>query len=128
MTFQERKKFQTLFITLSFKYSINKKRRLDDIKYLKDYSSIVKFLKMFVEKSQYKSLERLVFECSNALVDSTLSANFRLVVQYLCCSVTLESLGISIGASFSSIIRAVSVLKGIFNVVSICFLNLSYDF
>ena len=67
MTFQERKKFQTLFITLNFKYSINNKRKLDDIKYLKDYSSIVRFLKIFVEKSQYKSLERLVFECSNVL-------------------------------------------------------------
>ena len=67
MTFQERKKFQTLFLTLRFKYSINKKTKLDDIQYLKDYSTIVKFLKMFVEKSQYMSLERLVVECSNAL-------------------------------------------------------------
>ena len=64
---QERKKFQTLFITARFKYSINKKNKLDRIEHLKDYSSIIKFLKLFIEKSQFKSLERLVFECSKKI-------------------------------------------------------------
>tara|TARA_Y100001970_G_scaffold135700_1_gene167091 strand:- start:2090 stop:2434 length:345 start_codon:yes stop_codon:yes gene_type:complete len=64
---QERKKFQKLLVSLRFKYSINKRSNLDNIKYLKDYSSIVKFLKLFVENSKYKSLERLVYECSNSL-------------------------------------------------------------
>ena len=41
--------------------------KIDDIKYLKDYSSIVKFLKEFVQKSKYKSIERLTFECANIL-------------------------------------------------------------
>ena len=64
---QERKKFQTLLITVCFKYSINNKKKLDSIEHLKDYSSIIKFLKLFIEKSEFKSLERLVFECSSTL-------------------------------------------------------------
>ena len=64
---KERTKFQTLIISCRFKYSIIKKEKIDDIKYLKDYSSIVKFLKEFVQKSKYKSIERLTFECANIL-------------------------------------------------------------
>ncbi len=64
---QERKRFQKLLITLRFNYKIKNRSNLDNIKYLKDYSSIVKFLKLFVENSKYKSLERLVYECSNSL-------------------------------------------------------------
>lgn len=64
---QERKKFQTLLITVRFKYLINNKKKLDSIEHLKNYSSIIKFLKLFIEKSEFKSLERLVFECSLAL-------------------------------------------------------------
>ena len=58
---QERKKFQTLLITVRFKYLINNKKKLDSIEHLKNYSSIIKFLKLFIEKSAFKSLERLVF-------------------------------------------------------------------
>ena len=64
---KERKKFQKLLVTLRFKYSINTSKKLDNIKELKDYSSIIKFLNLFIEKSEFKSLERLVFECSLAL-------------------------------------------------------------
>ena len=64
---QERKKFQTLLITVRFKYLINNKKKLDSIEHLKNYSSIIKYLKLFIEKSAFKSLERLVFECSLAL-------------------------------------------------------------
>ena len=64
---QERKKFQKLLITVRFKYLINNKKKLDSIEHLKNYSSIIKFLKLFIEKSEFKSLERLVFECSLAL-------------------------------------------------------------
>ena len=67
ITSQERKKFQTLLITVRFKYLINNKKKLDSIEHLKNYSSIIKFLKLFIEKSEFKSLERLVFECSLAL-------------------------------------------------------------
>ena len=64
---QERKKYQTLFISVRFKYKINNEKKLDDIKFLKDYSSIIKFLKKFIKKSRYKSLERLVSECSKVV-------------------------------------------------------------
>ena len=61
---QERKKFQPLFVTLRFKYHIIKKNQLDNLQNLKDYTAIVKFLKLFIAKSHFKSLERLVSECS----------------------------------------------------------------
>ena len=64
---KERIKLQPLTVTLSFKYSITKNNQLDDIKYLKDYSAITKSLKMFVENSRYKSLEKLVVECSKEM-------------------------------------------------------------
>ncbi len=67
ITAQERNKFQSLLVTFSFNYSIKNKKKLDDIEYLKDYSSIIKFIKTFIEKSKYKSLERLVFECSQVV-------------------------------------------------------------
>ena len=64
---KERKKFQKLLVTLRFKYSINTSKKLDNIKELKDYSSIIKFLKKFIKNSKYKSLEKLNFECSQIL-------------------------------------------------------------
>ena len=67
ITTHERKKYQKLLITLRFSYKINKKNQLNDIKYLKNYSSIIKFIRLFVTNSYYKSLEKLVFECSLAV-------------------------------------------------------------
>ena len=67
ITSKERKKFQTLLVTICFKYSINNSKLLDDIKYLKDYSSIIKFLRLFIQNSKYKSLERLTSECVSVI-------------------------------------------------------------
>ena len=64
---KERAKAQPLTVTLSFMYNVVKKNQLDDIKYLKDYSVITKTLKIFIENSRYKSLEKLVIECSNEM-------------------------------------------------------------
>jgi FolB domain-containing protein len=64
---KERNKPQPLTVTLSFMYSITKNNQLDDIKYLKNYSAITKSLKIFIENSRYKSLERLVVECSKEM-------------------------------------------------------------
>ena len=61
---KERLKPQPLMVTMSFKYSVDKAKKLEDIKYLKDYSVITKSLKIFIENSRYKSLEKLVVECS----------------------------------------------------------------
>jgi FolB domain-containing protein len=64
---KERLKAQPLTVTLSFKYSISNKNQLDNIRYLKDYSVITKSLKIFIENSRFKSLERLIVECSNEM-------------------------------------------------------------
>tara|TARA_Y100000817_G_scaffold280848_1_gene245113 strand:- start:105 stop:449 length:345 start_codon:yes stop_codon:yes gene_type:complete len=64
ITSKERKKYQKLLVTIGFNYKVNKKNKLDDIKYLKNYSKIIKFLKIFILNSEYKSLERLVDELS----------------------------------------------------------------
>ena len=67
ITAKERVKPQPLIVTLSFNYRLAKENQLDDIKYLKDYSAITKSLKIFIEKSRYKSLEKLVTECSKEI-------------------------------------------------------------
>jgi FolB domain-containing protein len=67
MTEKERSKAQPLTVTLLFKYSVEKASQLDDIEYLKDYSTITKSLKSFIEFSRYKSLEKLVVECSKEM-------------------------------------------------------------
>ena len=64
---EERKIYQSLLVTLRFKYQIKDKKKFDDINYLKNYSSIIKFVNIFIKKSQYRSLERLVFECSKVI-------------------------------------------------------------
>jgi FolB domain-containing protein len=67
ITDKERKIMQPLTATLSFQYSVARTNQLDDIKYLKDYSAITKSLKSFIETSRYKSLEKLVVECSKEM-------------------------------------------------------------
>ena len=74
----ERMKPQPLTVTLSFKYNIARYNQLDDIKYLKDYSVITKSLKAFIENSCYKSLEKLVVECSKKM-----KKNFKLKEVYI---------------------------------------------
>ena len=63
---KERKKFQPLLVTLHFSYTV-KKNNLNDIQYLKDYSAITKYLKYYIEHSKFKTLEKLVFECSQSM-------------------------------------------------------------
>tara|TARA_Y100000590_G_scaffold449360_1_gene587365 strand:+ start:977 stop:1321 length:345 start_codon:yes stop_codon:yes gene_type:complete len=63
----ERKKEQTLIVSLYFYYNVSLKKNLDDIKFLKDYSIIIKFLKKFISKSEYKTLEKLIVEAKKTL-------------------------------------------------------------
>ena len=67
ITDNERKRLQTLLVPLKFQYKVSKDSQLNDIKYLKDYSAITKSLKFFVENSCYKSLEKLIDECSKEM-------------------------------------------------------------
>jgi len=63
----ERKKFQLLVVTLKFTYTPKKGRSLNNINNLQNYSEIKKFLKQFIELSRYKTLEKLIVECSQAI-------------------------------------------------------------
>jgi len=64
---KERKKFQPLLVTLQFSYTVKKNDQLNDIQHLKDYSAITKYLKFYIEHSTFKTLEKLVFECSQSM-------------------------------------------------------------
>ena len=66
-TEMERKKSQPLLVTFRFQYMVANKNQLDNIKYLKDYSSITRYLRLFIEKSRCKSLEKLVTDCSQVM-------------------------------------------------------------
>ena len=63
----ERKKSQPLLVSLNFYYNLPKNSDANNINNLKDYSDIIKFLKKFVLKSQYKTLEKLIIECVKEL-------------------------------------------------------------
>ena len=67
ITQMERKKSQPLLVTFRFQYTVTNKNQIDNIKYLKDYSIIIKFLKLFFETSCCKSLEKLVVECTQVM-------------------------------------------------------------
>ena len=62
VSMKERKKKQLLKVSLNFKYSVSKNKELDNIKNLKDYSNITKFLKNYIEHNSCKTLEKLVSE------------------------------------------------------------------
>ena len=62
VSIKERQKKQLLKVSLHFKYSISKNKELDDIKNLKDYSNITKFLKNYIEHTRFKTLEKLLTE------------------------------------------------------------------
>tara|TARA_Y100001936_G_C15688703_1_gene464832 strand:+ start:31 stop:375 length:345 start_codon:yes stop_codon:yes gene_type:complete len=64
---RERKKAQLLLLTLEFKYNLSEKKNVNDINYLKSYSSIIKFLRNYVKDSNHNTLESLVIDCKNKL-------------------------------------------------------------
>tara|TARA_Y100000590_G_scaffold316535_1_gene358008 strand:- start:1 stop:345 length:345 start_codon:yes stop_codon:yes gene_type:complete len=57
---KEREKKQLLKVSLSFYYQVAKNKSLNDIKNLKDYSTIIKFLKNYIALSKFKTLEKLI--------------------------------------------------------------------
>ena len=67
VTAKERKKYQLLFVTIIFNYKVLNKANVNNIKFLKDYSLIIKFLKNFVANSRYKTLEKLITESKRIL-------------------------------------------------------------
>ena len=64
ITSEERKKKQLLKVTLNFSYNVLKGKNLEIMSNLKDYSSITKTLKKFINESRYKTLEKLIISSS----------------------------------------------------------------
>ena len=63
----ENTRSQLLLVTLQFSYKVNKNKNVDDINNLKSYSEVKQSLKKYIESSRYKTLEKLIFECSEVL-------------------------------------------------------------
>ena len=67
ITSEERKKKQLLKVTLNFSYNVLKDKNLETMANLKDYSSITKTLKKFINESRYKTLEKLIISSAKML-------------------------------------------------------------
>ena len=65
ISYEERKKKQLLKVTLNFSYNVPKGKNLETMSNLKDYSSITKSLKKFINESNYSTLEKLIISSSN---------------------------------------------------------------
>ena len=63
----ERKKQQLLLVSIKFSYKINNDKDVNDIKNLKSYTDIKRHLKKYIETSRFKTLEKLIIECSQDL-------------------------------------------------------------
>tara|TARA_Y100001960_G_C14506211_1_gene744114 strand:- start:285 stop:629 length:345 start_codon:yes stop_codon:yes gene_type:complete len=77
---KERKKTQLLLVSLKFNYNISKKVNANNIKYLKDYSTIIKFLKNYIKKSENHTLENLILDCIKKLKKDFKLKNISLVI------------------------------------------------
>ena len=67
VSFKERKQSQLLLISLKINYITKTNKNLDEIKNLKDYSKIIKYIRKYVQNSRYKTLEKLLEELSKNL-------------------------------------------------------------
>ena len=72
---------QSLLVTLQFTYKVNKNKNIDDVNNLKSYSEIKHFLKEYIESSRYKTLEKLIIECSQALKNQFNIQNISLEIE-----------------------------------------------
>ena len=80
VSMKERKKKQLLKVSLHFKYSISKNKDLDNIKNLKDYSNITKFLKNYIEHTRFKTLEKLLTETIKTISKKFNLKNIKLTI------------------------------------------------
>ena len=67
VSIQERRKKQLLLVSLKFSYKVNKNQNIDNINNLISYTDIKKSLKTYIESSRYRTLEKLIIECSQML-------------------------------------------------------------
>ena len=80
VSIKERKKKQLLKISLNFKYYVSKNKELDNIKNLKDYSNITKFLKNYIEHTRFKTLEKLISETAKTISKKFNLKNVKLTI------------------------------------------------
>ena len=92
----ENTKPQLLLVTLKFSYKVNKNKNVDHIGNLKSYSEVKNFIKEYIESSRYKTLEKLIIECSKVLKKKFRIQNISLEVEkpetakkYGCLSVSV---------------------------------------
>ena len=67
VSIKERRKKQLLFVSINFSYKVNNKKNVDNINNIISYTNITRFLKTYIETSRYKTLEKLIIECSQKL-------------------------------------------------------------
>ena len=60
VTSREKTRKQILKVSFTFSYIVNKKKNLDKISNLKDYSKITKYLKQIIVESRFNTLEKLI--------------------------------------------------------------------
>ena len=67
VTDKERKKYQNLEVTISFTHKTKNNKNHDNISNIVSYSEVIVFTKNFIERSKYKTLEKLIIEYSKVL-------------------------------------------------------------
>tara|TARA_B100002051_G_C16383804_1_gene461832 strand:+ start:199 stop:543 length:345 start_codon:yes stop_codon:yes gene_type:complete len=67
VSLKERKQSQLLLISLKINYMTKRNKNVDEIKNLKDYSKIIKYIRKYVQNSCYRTLEKLLEELSKNL-------------------------------------------------------------
>ena len=92
----ENTKPQLLLVTLKFSYKVDNNKNVNHIRNLKSYSEVKHFIKKYIESSRYKTLEKLIIECSKALKKKFRIQNISLEVEkpetakkYGCLSVSV---------------------------------------
>ncbi len=70
-------------MTLNFSYNVPKIKDLEKMSNLKDYSSITKSLKKFINESKYNTLEKLIIASSLMLEKKFKIKNIKMKVKKL---------------------------------------------
>ena len=61
---KERKNKQVLIVSIKYSYKLSNNKNADDINCLVSYKEVHKFIKTYIASSHFKTLEKLIIECS----------------------------------------------------------------
>ena len=81
VSIKERRKQQLLFVSINFSYKVNNKKNVDNINNIISYTNITRFLKKYIETSRYKTLEKLIIECTKVLKKKFTIKNISLEIE-----------------------------------------------